>query len=580
MVRLGCWLLLLLVWQTPLHAASPDPLRFYPPGQTNVVLKIEKPKELIETLLNHPAAQKAQELALVKQFLDSADLRKFFQLLAYYERDLGAKWPALLDQLAGGGLTVGLNKLGDNAPALFVMQGTNEKTTSKFLEAAIAAVEDEIQRQGGKEGLLRRKYEGIEAIELSKDAYIARIGSALLLANKSDALKAAIDQHVVNTKDANAKNLANSDLTAPARALLPKNPLAWLWVNLKPLKETPEGKDLFAMPRNEIVLTLGFAGWLDVARRSDFIAAGLYHQAGDWELTVRMPAGRDGLSTDAEIHVPRNAKVGGTLPPLQPKGMLFSHSFYFDADTFYQKRAAILPAQSAKDLEEGEKQISRFLLGSTLPKFLAAMGPHHRVVAAQPETVDRYKTQPGQRLPTFAYVVNMRDPSFARTMSSIIRAGMIAVNEQVKTRSWDEEIAGVPVFGYSFAEGVNVPDDPQNLRFNYQPCAATVGHCYIVASNKGFMKELIELVKQEKPDAVQAPNLQTRGSARGLGDFLNVAPDQTLAATILQQGLGLGDAKQQAEALLKYLQSLGTVEAETIYNPKDFALNLRWKLAK
>src|SRR4029078_9809493 len=111
------------------------------------------------------------------------------------------------------------------------------------------------------------------------------------------------------------------------------------------------------------------------------------------------------------LHLPKDPKVGGTLPLLEPKGVLFSHSFYLDLDTLYQKRDKIFPPDLAKGFSEGEKQVSRFLIGSSLPKFLSQTGLHYRLVATRPEGVADYKTQPDQKLPAFAAVLSMRDPA-------------------------------------------------------------------------------------------------------------------------------------------------------------------------
>src|SRR5215470_2718172 len=80
------------------RAADKDPLRFFPES-TDAVLKVEKPRALVEAILKHDLAREAQELQIVRDFLDSADFRRFFQLVAHFEKELGAPWPELLDRL-------------------------------------------------------------------------------------------------------------------------------------------------------------------------------------------------------------------------------------------------------------------------------------------------------------------------------------------------------------------------------------------------------------------------------------------------------------------------------------------------
>ena len=53
---------------------------------------------------------------------------------------------------------------------------------------------------------------------------------------------------------------------------------------------------MLVSPRNNIPLTVLFAGYLDVVRRAEFVALGLYEQKDGFSLSVRMPAGRDGMA--------------------------------------------------------------------------------------------------------------------------------------------------------------------------------------------------------------------------------------------------------------------------------------------
>lgn len=563
-----------------LSAAAKDPLRFLP-DSTNVVIKVEKPRAFVEAFLNHDLAKEAQNLQIVRDFLDSADARRFFQLLAHYERELGAKWPDLIDKLAGDGVAIGLKYGQGNAPAVLVLQGTDEKTVAKFFDMSVALFEDEVVRQGGKEKPTRKTFKGADCVQLDKELLAARIGDALLLSNKNDALKAAINQHAANTQDPKAQNMATAQGPKDAAKLLPPGPAAWAWINLKPVKELPQAKDLFTTPRNDVVQTVLFAGVLDVARRSDYVAAGLYHENGNFRLTVKLPAGREGMAEDVELHVPRDPNVSGTLPLLEPKGVLFSYSFYFDFDTLYRKRDAIMPAKVAKDFAEGEKQISRFLLGTTLPKYLTQAGVHYRIVAVQPEKVESYKTEPDQKLPAAALVVSMRDPAgFAKTTNALVKAGALALGTQASLKSWEEEIAGVQTFGYSFPEGGKFPDDPLKIRFNYQPTFGAVRDQYIVASNKGLFRELVRIIETEDRSRPIRPNVRARLYASALGDYANVSPEQSLASTIITQALTVDDARKQTEALFAYLQKLGTVDLQFDFADREFRFDLDWKTKK
>jgi hypothetical protein len=118
------------------------------------------------------------------------------------------------------------------------------------------------------------------------------------------------------------------------------------------------------------------------------------------------------------------------------------------------------------------------------------------------------------------------------------------------------------------------------VRFNYQPAFAAVQDQYIFASNKGLLGELIEIVRKEDRTKLHNQNMQIRFNASALGDYANLAPDQALAGTILSQGLRVGEARRQTDALFAYLQKLGSVRLETDYSADQFRFDLHWKTKK
>ena len=104
------------------------------------------------------------------------------------------------------------------------IQGTDEKTVAKFFDMSLALFEEELTRQGAKEMPARKKYAGVEVVEFTKELLAARIGDAILLANKDEPMKAALDQHEANQKDAKAKNASNTRAPAEAKKILPNRP--------------------------------------------------------------------------------------------------------------------------------------------------------------------------------------------------------------------------------------------------------------------------------------------------------------------------------------------------------------------
>ena len=81
----------------------PDPLRLVP-EEADLVVKIESPRKLIETGLSLDPVKQLFQLEAVQEVYDSTNFRLFYQLVAYYEKELALPWPEILDRVAGGGV--------------------------------------------------------------------------------------------------------------------------------------------------------------------------------------------------------------------------------------------------------------------------------------------------------------------------------------------------------------------------------------------------------------------------------------------------------------------------------------------
>ncbi len=205
---------LTFVLATPILASDHDPL-LRMPRDANLVVVVEQPRKLVETLRNLDAYQSAQTLPQVREALNSTTLRRFYQLLGYYERALGTDWPQLLDKLAGNGIAIGTVAGTDPAPTLLVMQGTDEQTTTEFVKLALKALEEEVARQatGGANAdgskLRHATYKGCETVHLGKEFHAARVGAVLYIANNETALQKGLDLAVSKSTDGSIGALAS-----------------------------------------------------------------------------------------------------------------------------------------------------------------------------------------------------------------------------------------------------------------------------------------------------------------------------------------------------------------------------------
>jgi hypothetical protein len=556
----------------PVYAAdSPDPLQ-YVPGSATLVLKIEDPRKLAETITGLDAVKDGYSLASGRELLNSTVARRVFQMLGYLERVLGAKWPTLLDQIAGGGIAVAGQIGSDQAPALLILQGTDEKMVSRAFDLMIQVVGDELARLGVPNQPRRETEHGAETVMFGEGLHAARRGAVILVSNQAKGLEAAL------TMRPDDGVLAKKSIR-DAKSLLPKGPLAWLWFDFATVKQSKQAKDFFEATRKDFLQTVVVGSTIDCLRRSEFITAGLYREPTGFRLAVRLPAGRSEFPPEFALHVPPGSKPG-SRPLLEPPGVLYSQSFYLDVGYFWKNRDKLVNDEMRKQFEEGEKGLSKVLPGSVkFGELLEMWGPYHRLVVVNHDTPP-YKTQPTLQLPGFGYAVTMTDPKFGTAVAAALRSGGLLASIQFGIKQSEIDHDSVKIVAYRFPENKPYPDDPNGVRFNFEPCFAVVGDQFLAASTVEVCKKLIAEVKRTADLPGSAAVWRAKAFAAGGGDALIALPDPLVTDAILGEGVGIEEARKRVDALAGWLKTLGTIRLEIDEATAEYRLDLVWESKK
>ena len=569
---------LLLLLTATLGAAEPaaSPLR-YIPAETDMVIEASSPKTLVETLYYLDTVKKFQEIPAAKEVLNSTQYRRFYKLLAYFEKELGAKWPELLDQLSGGGGAALGIKFGPNpAPALLVIQAKDEAQAQKFKKLALELIEQELARQESKDKVEQSTYQNVETISIGEQLHFALAGKTMLLANKKEALTMALDLHAGKGN----KSLADVKSLTDAKKLLPKDPLATLWINMEPVRKSPEFAEVYKTPRDPN-LTIFFGAYIDVLSRTPFVAAGIYKQKNDYLITFRMPCGREGMGDDLALHLPPEGQPG-SRPLLEPKGVLYSESSYLDFSRIWLDREKLFGKEAAKNLEEADKKSGMAITGLQLSKQFQQAGAYYRFVAAN-QAKSGYTKQPKQAIPAFAVVLELREPEeFAKSMETVLRGAALLASQQTKLKLVEEKHNEIDIVGYRFPENVELPQDVNDIRFNFSPCFCRVGNQYVASSTLELCHELIDvLAKEQKAGAKgSAAKSHYKFYSNGLAEAAKAFEDQLIVQAILDQAIPPEEAKAQTKALLNILKHAGALEGQATITAKEFRYEIRLKPGK
>ena len=323
---------------------------------------------------------------------------------------------------------------------------------------------------------------------------------------------------------------------------------AWFWFDLAAGKETKAGKDFFANSRKELFQLLTIGSTTDAARRSDFLAAGLYITPDGYKFSLRMPAKRDGLDEVMRVHVPASGIA--TKPLLEPEGVVLSQSFYLDLGHLWKNRKTIIADETQlKDLEKGVEQASKFLPGTSLGTLLEQSGPYHRIVMAR--TGEKlYKKEPGQVIPPTAYIGSMRDSAYGKSMDGLLRAAGLLASFPTGWKISEAKHDGVNIVTYRFPENAVLSNsDSNDLRFNAAPSFAVVNDSLVVGSTPGIVKAVIPLLKKESEAAGSSEVWKFKFYAAGAGEVIAENPDVSVTQAVLSQGITLAEARTTSAQL-------------------------------
>ena len=545
-----------------------DPLRFVP-SQAEWVAKIDRPRELVDAIEKNDLFQQAQKLAVVREYYDSTTAQRLYQLLAYFEKELGKNKTELLDDLGAGGIAI-TAQFSPPSGVLFVLQAKDESRLRRFVDLSLDLIEKELDRQESKDRIVRAKYQGVDIGQLGPKVSFAVVEAALLIGSDDKMLKTAIDTHRKQ-----GKSILQVASFMEARKKAPPKSLGWTWFHLEEIRtKIPKFQDGLNAAALDPFQVFVFGGITDLLKRSPYVSAALTRDGADYRLAVQSPSGRDGMPALSHMLLPTDG--AGTLPPLLAPRTIASASYFFDLGQFWTKRADIVGEKNAKGLDDADQNLAKFLAGIKLGKLLNAMGPHHRVVVTQPK--DRpYQRKPAAPIPSFALVVDMRDPSFAKDMNSIFRSGALLATFVVGLNLKEETHNDCEMVSYFFSETKKVEGDPTNIRFNFSPTYVAVGDQFVMSSTAELARDLIDSLKAERDRKPSKATMRTQLHASGLAEIIKANEEAVLTQLILSQALPSKTAKQELGAILSLVEQLGSLRFESEYSAKNFRYDILWK---
>ncbi len=469
------------------------------PDDAILVLRVTQPKALIERAFDQRVVQFVQSLPPYQQAMAQAETQQVLTMVKFFESKYKADLPTMIGKLVGGGMTLAV---GPNESNLLIVDAEDAQMLNEIHDFFRTIAKGEASKQGDPDRVASAEYRGVMGWKFGPGESHAIVGNRLLLSNRPETLKAAIDRQVDHT----TKDVTQSSRYQAAVASLKNGSQVTLFADMGVLNQVPQFKKGLTQDDNPMTRLL-FAPFLAAMTEATWLAAGANLTADD--LAVDIVADRTSPEPTPVNSFALPLKDGqGAMPNLVVPGQIAAVSMYRDLHQFYSAKDELFPDRTS-GLIFFENMMGIFFSGKDLTnEVLAQTLPDIRVVVSE-QRYDEKTGTPAMKLPGFAVVIQLRDPDkFQLVMKEAWQKAIGLVNFTRGQKAQPGLIIDSAMYNginyttsfFSVADEEN--KDAVDIRFNFQPALAVVGDRLIMSSSDLLARDLIDAIKLQQAEGV------------------------------------------------------------------------------
>ena len=439
--------------------------------------------ELVKTISGLPAYQKATAEPKFQQFLG---------VVRYLEYQLHTGWAGGLRKLVGGGITAAVGPKGE---AILSIDAQDAAMLEKLHQTVIGIAAHKAPNEDATGGEGATEYRGVKVWSHGDGGAFALLGNRLLLANRLEVLKAALD-----LRAGEGRSLAAVAGYQAAKKAAGPAAVATAYVDVVALKQNPKVRE--GLEHDNPLGALLLFGVTESLRDSQWLSLGLTVEKN----VLRLRATVDGKTTArngiASFAWPPTAGEG-VLPNLRVPRCIVAGSLYRDLHAFYAAKDNLFPERTS-GLIFFENMMGIFFTGRDLTEeVLSETRPEVRFVVAQ-QQYDPAIGTPQVQLPAMAVVFRLRHPEQSAEMME--EAWQKAIGLVNFTRGQKAEpglildrdsYAGIRYTVGRFSAAGEKGKAGLPMRFNTQPSIARLGDYLVLSSTERLTRDVLDALKSE-----------------------------------------------------------------------------------
>lgn len=542
-----------LVASHPVAAEQPAAKEWVSPDAW-IVAEITRPDVLLARAFSDDVVAVATSLTAYKEAMAKPETQQAIFLVNYFKGRYNSDLPTLLRKLAGGGITLAV---GPNESILLVVECEDVPLLNELHEFFLTHARDDAKAKGLPDPVTSAPYRDVTGWSFGSGEAHVIIGNRLLLSNKPEVLKAAIDRRA----DADLPSFADSESYQQATQAISTDAVARVYANMSVLKEIPDLKKALSTNENPLT-TLLFAPLQRSLREANWVTLAAEVATDSLQLAM-ITDGNSGDPSAADGFALPELPSEGAMPNFVVPGQIAGISLYRDLYRYYGAKDELFPERSS-GIIFFENMMGIFFTGRDLTEeVLAETEPQIRVAVAKQRYPEEVGT-PRLQLPGLAVVLKMRDrEKFAPIMEEAWQKAIGLVNF---TRGQQAEpgliidkpqYAGVTYTTAAFSAATNQDRSAVDSRYNFQPTLAMPGDYLILSSSDGLTRDLIDqIAKQGDVTAVADTHSLVELEGPQLADILHTNFDAIVRNNMVEKGNTRDQAEQEQKTLIAVLQHI------------------------
>lgn len=546
-------LCLLALAATSAHGQMGSPAQLAPPT-TVLYVELTNPLPLVELALSPKIRGLVRSSEPYRKYEQSEKYAQMQAVTSLLEARLGKSWDATLRDLIGGGVAVSIDPAAQSG--LLTIRSRDRQLLGKLHGTLVELVEADAKKNGRRSPVKSNEYQGLTGWTFGGGEVHVIVEDLLLISNKAETLKGAIDRY----RDPSAGSLAGQTAFAAARAKQPAGAIGWSWADLAAVKQDPNVQKGLSKRSDNPLIELLLGGVVDTLKQAPYVTSSLTYDTGRLRLKTELPREASAVSADRGwFFAPHDGE-----PALAPPGTIGTFTMFRDLSGLWLARDNLFNETMVAQLAQANTQLGLFFSGRDFgPEVLGELAAPVQLVVARQEYASDTPV-PALKLPAFALVLKLKhpddfSPELLMTYQKTIGIANLTGGQQGKPQLLlsTEEYQGTTISKAAYLRDAKVAKENAPPHYNVSPACARIGDHFVLGSTVGLVRQLVDALQAGRSGKSLQDNTALTIDAAPLAAILGDNKELLITQNMLKEGHSRAEAET---AVATVLAALGQVD--------------------